>query len=102
MYVVECFFDEAGRVVMASKTPIFVEEEVYVQAGSIPVRLDVENATVVKHENGGEDNSVKDMELLSFGNRVPHFARWVNPNFLLNWKVKRYPRKRNPILYVFR
>ncbi|KAL7542861.1 hypothetical protein ACHAXR_012159 [Thalassiosira sp. AJA248-18] len=71
MYVVECFSDEAIGMAMASNAPIFVEEEICNRAGRVPVELDVEKAAAIKMENSGEDGRVKDMDSLSFANRVP-------------------------------
>mmetsp|Transcript_33614 Transcript_33614/g.70682 ORF Transcript_33614/g.70682 Transcript_33614/m.70682 type:complete len:904 (-) Transcript_33614:36-2747(-) len=71
MYVAECFSDEALGMAMASNVPIFVEEEICSRAGSVPVKLDSEKAVQIKEEYSGEDGAVKDMDTLSFANRVP-------------------------------
>lgn len=72
MYIVECFTDEAIGMAIASGAPVFVEEEICQRAGSVLVNLDVDTAASVKMEYCDTDNSsVKDIETLSFVNRVP-------------------------------
>lgn len=71
MYVVECFSDEAIGMALASEKPLFVEEELCNRAGSVPVKLDVRKAALVKSENESESKCIENLESLSFTNRVP-------------------------------
>jgi hypothetical protein len=82
MYVVECFSDEAVGVTMAAKAPIFVAEEIFSRAGSVPVKLDVNKASEIKSEYGNEDGWVQDMESLSFANRVPPICPTDESSFM--------------------
>ena len=71
LYVVECFADEALGVAMASGAPLLVEEGIRDRAGGVAVELDAETISVVRSDNGDEENRVEDRESLSFENRVP-------------------------------
>lgn len=68
MYVVECFSDEAVGIALASRLPIYVEEDTYNRAGGVPVELDIDIAVAAEIENAP----------LSVTNRMPP-VRLVNP-----------------------